>query len=140
MSRQRLRGEGGQVTVFVVVVAVALVVAAGLVVDGGYTLAAERRAYNEAEAAARAGAQALSADALRAGTLEVDPGAATTAAQAYLAQTGHVGTVMVTGDTVAVDVSFVEPMRMLGMVGISELTVHGHGQATNVAGIQTVGG
>ncbi len=128
-------------TVFVVVVAVALVAAAGLVVDGGYTLAAERRAYNEAEAAARAGAQALSADTSRnGGTLVLDPGAATAAAQTYLAQTGHVGTVVVTGDSVAVDVSFVEPMRMLNMFGVSQLQVHGHGQATAVAGIQTVGG
>ena len=46
-------------TAFVVTLAAALILLAGLVLDGGLVLAAKRRAINEAEAAARAGAQQI---------------------------------------------------------------------------------
>jgi len=39
------RGQGGTVTAFVVCFTIALLVVAGLVIDGGFTLAARRRAY-----------------------------------------------------------------------------------------------
>ena len=45
------RDERGQVTAFVVIFMAVLVLFAGLVIDGGYTLAAKRRAMNEAQAA-----------------------------------------------------------------------------------------
>lgn len=117
-------------TVFLVVVFGALLVLAGLVVDGGATLAARQRADDEAEQAARAGAQALSIDALRAqGDLTLDPEGAVAAAQSYLGQTGHESSVSVFGDSVDVSVSFSQPMRILGIGGIWSLTVTGHGRA-----------
>jgi hypothetical protein len=52
-------GDSGQITAFVVVMATALVLLAGLVLDGGLTLAARGRALNLAQEAARAGAQGI---------------------------------------------------------------------------------
>src|SRR3989442_12702868 len=90
---------------FVVVFTVALLMVAGLVVDGGYTLAAHRRAFNEAEAPARAGAQAIDMDTLRPpGTAVLDPAAARTRAEAYLAQTRHPGVVDDDADSMPVHV------------------------------------
>src|SRR5947209_2178517 len=59
------RDDSGQVAAFVVIFAAALILMAGLVIDGGLGLAAARRANNEAQAAARAGAQAIAEDVYR---------------------------------------------------------------------------
>lgn len=66
MSARR-RSQAGSVTAFVAAFAVALVAVAGLVVDGGYLLAGRSAALDEAEAAARAGAQAVDVGVLRLG-------------------------------------------------------------------------
>jgi hypothetical protein len=130
--------ERGSVTVFVVVFTVALLMVAGLVIDGGYTLAAHRRAFNEAEAAARAGAQAIDLDTLRAtGTAVLDPDAARARAEAYLASTGHQGVVEVEGDTVRVHVEFQQPMLLLNIVGVGPLDINGDGSARAVRGVLT---
>ena len=52
-------GEAGMVTAFVVILTLALLAMAGLVTDGGLALAAKVRAIDDAQAAARAGAQAI---------------------------------------------------------------------------------
>ena len=66
------RGDGdardrGMVSAFVVIFVTALVFVTGLVVDGGRMLAEHRKMDNLADSAARAGAQAISDDAVRAG-------------------------------------------------------------------------
>ena len=89
-----------------VALVLSLFVVAGLVYDGGLILAAHRRAFNEAAAAARAGTQAISGSTLAGGgPVETDPARAEAAAQAYLAATGHAGSVTVQGDMVEVTVS-----------------------------------
>ncbi len=133
----RFVGETGQTTVFVVVFAVTVIFVAGLVFDGGYVLAARRRALNEAEAAARVGADALVVDQYRSsGGVSLEPGEAINAAQSYLAQTGHSGTVQVLGDRVVVDVSFDQPLQILGVAGIASMTVSGTGEARAVRGVE----
>ena len=130
--------DRGSVTVFVVVFTVALLMVAGLVVDGGYTLAAHRRAFNEAEAAARAGAQAIDMDVLRStGTVQLDPDAARGRAEAYLATTGDDGTVELDGDVVRVHVRFEQPMLILSVVGVGPLRIEGDGTARAVRGVLT---
>jgi len=125
-----LRGEDGTVTAFVVIFVAALILLAGLVIDGGLALAARVRAINEAQAAARAGAQAIDLASYRAGEpLALDPDQARQSARAYLAATGHDGTVSVRGDTVEVTVRITQPMQILGLGGIASLTVTGHGAA-----------
>ena len=126
--------ERGQVTAFVVVFAVALIFVAGLVIDGGYLLAAKRRAINEAEGAARAGAAAVG-DYRRAGPVVLDPARSTAAARAYLAQTGHDGEVHVSGDRVMVTVRFTQPLQILGLGGLGAQSVTGRGEARAVRGV-----
>ena len=132
----RLRNEeDGVVTAFVVVIALALMLFAGLVYDGGMALRAKVEAVDEAGAAARAGAQQLDLTALRStGTVTLDPSAADGAAQSYLATIGRTGTVAVNGDEVTVTVSFQQPTALLGIAGISSFTVSGSGSATATEG------
>jgi Flp pilus assembly protein TadG len=123
------------ITAFVTVLTVCLVLLAGLVLDGGNLLAAKRQAINEAEAAARAGAQALQPDTLRAGTVTIDPAAATTAVADYLTATGHHGTTDVTGDTVTVTITIHQHLAILGLGGLHDITVTGHGAARALRGV-----
>jgi hypothetical protein len=133
-----MRDEDGQVSAFVVGMVLALFVLAALVIDGGRVLAARRQAIDEANEAARAGAEALSVSTYRAtGTVALDPGTAT--ARAYLDRTGHAGTVAVAGDRVSVTVSFSEPLSLLSIAGLSHMTVTGHGAATLVRGVGSPG-
>ena len=132
----RLRNEeDGVVTAFVVVIALALMLFAGLVYDGGMALRAKVEAVDEAGAATHAGAQQLDLTALRStGTVTLDPSAADGAAQSYLATIGRTGTVAVNGDEVTVTVSFQQPTALLGIAGISSFTVSGSGSATATEG------
>src|SRR6266508_3175311 len=118
------RGARGQVTAFVVIIVLALWLFAGLVLDGGLTLAAKRRAINEAEAAARAGAQAIAIPTFRSsGRLTLDPAAA----RAYLAAAGHPGRIQVAGDRVTVTVTLTQHTQILRLAGLGQLTVTGRG-------------
>lgn len=130
------RDEDGQVTAFVVVFAAAMLLFAGLVIDGGLVLAAQRRAANEAEAAARAGAQAVDIASYRAsGDFVLDPEQARSAVTAYLAQTGHDGEASVAGNRVTVVVRFRQPMQILGIGGLGSVTVTGRGDARAARGV-----
>ena len=137
----RARAEGGQVTAFVVIVTAALLLVAGLVYDGGLLLAAHRRAISEAEAAARAGAQALDEDTYRAtGAVRLDPAQAARLADTYLAATGHAHTVRLAGpDRVEVSVTITQPLRLLAAAGLGSRTVTGRATAHAVPGVQAPG-
>ena len=63
--------DEGVVTAFVVIFAMVLIFMCGLVLDGGRTLVAYRESRNVADAAARAGAQAIDEEAIRNGSAEV---------------------------------------------------------------------
>jgi len=129
--RARVGEEDGMVTAFVVVFTLALLLMAGLVLDGGLTLAAKVQAIDEAQAAARAGAQAIDIPTYRAtGQITLDPAQATTDAEDYLAAAGHSGTVTVNGNQVTVTVSITQEMQILSIGGIDHLTVTGTGTAT----------
>jgi hypothetical protein len=132
--------ESGSVSVFVVGVLLALVVTAGLVFDGGNLLAAHREADAEAEGAARAAAQAISAHAIHTGNLAIDPAQAQAAADAYLVAYRHRGIVNVNGDIVTITVSFPVSMHVLSIVGLGSRTVTGTGTATALEGTTTVQG
>lgn len=128
------RDERGSVTVFVVGVLLALVVMGGLVFDGGAVIAGHREADAEAEGAARAAAEQVSIPALRSGHVQLNSAGATQAADAYLRQYGHTGSVMVNGDEVTVTVSYPVDMQVLDLIGIRSKTVTGTGTATAVEG------
>ncbi len=126
-------------TAFVVVLTIGILALAGLTLDGGLALAAKVQANGQAQAAARAGAQAIDLTAYRStGTLQLVPAQAVADAQSYLAGVGASGTVTVSGDTVTVAVTATEHTQLLGMVGISSLTVHGQGSAHPQRGVVTI--
>src|SRR5436190_7104446 len=116
--------DRGQVTAFVVFLAFALILCAGLVVDGGHLSAATRDARNAAASAARAGAQALDVRAFRVDDARaLDPRTATTKAATYLAAAGYQGSVAIKDDTVTVTVTIHVPMLLLNVVGVPPRTV-----------------
>lgn len=109
-----LRDERGSVTAFVAVVATALVLVAGMAYDGGQVIAAHNAARNDAERAARAGAQQIDLDHLHAtNEPRLDPAAAEAAAVGYLEQAGATGIATVSGGSITVTVTRVQPMRIL---------------------------
>jgi hypothetical protein len=103
--RRSFRDEGAMST-FLAVIFLGLLMAAGLVVDGGRKIIALREASHLADNAARAGAQAVDLDVLRStGVITLDSYQAITGASDYLAAAGHTGEVAVAGDTVTVTVT-----------------------------------
>jgi len=136
----RRRDEAGMVTALVVSVVAALLLFTGLVLDGGYLLAARREAIDEADGAARAAAQALATPARTAGPLTLDPARAQAAVDDFLAPSGHRGVAVVEGDVVVVTVSFSHQMAILGIGGLLARTVTGTGTARVQRGIETAEG
>jgi hypothetical protein len=111
MSR---RDERGSITAFVAVVASALVLVAGMAYDGGQVIAAHNAARNDADRAARAGAQQIDLDHLRAtNEPRLDPAAAESAAVEYLRRAGATGTATVSGASITVTVTRTQPMLIL---------------------------
>ena len=132
------RDQDGSLSAFVVLLLVTMMALLGLVVDGGSALAARQSAADEAEQAARAGAGALSVEALRAGALQLDPSAAVAAAESFARAAGHPGTATVSGGVVTVRISFRVPTEVLGIIGIDSLPVSAQASAVDVQGV-TVG-
>jgi Flp pilus assembly protein TadG len=125
-----LRDDHGRVTAFVVVITTACLVFAGLVLDGGFTITATIRAIGQAQEAARAAAQELDLTTYRrTGEIRLNPTAAHTAAQRYLASVGATGTVTITRTTATVHVHTHQPTRLLQLIGISDIPISGTGNA-----------
>ena len=128
------RDERGSVTVLVLGLFLSLIVVAGLVFDGGAIIAGHREADAEAEGAARAAAQQMSAIALHSGTVGIDQSLAQQAVNRYLAPSGHAGVAAVNGDNVTVTVSYPVSLQILSVVGFNKQTVTGTGSATAIEG------
>ncbi|MEU6720737.1 pilus assembly protein TadG-related protein [Nonomuraea sp. NPDC046802] len=118
-----MNAERGSVTVFTAVIAFALLLCAGLMVDGGAKIRAYREAYAAAEEAARAGAGQLNTGhAYTSGRFQLDTTQALTAARAYLSAAGHTGTVSTTGNQVRVTVTASKPTALISLIGIGSVT------------------
>jgi hypothetical protein len=130
-----MRGEDGAISAFLVVITMAMVLVAGLVLDGGRVVAARREVQDVAQGAARAGANAVDEAALRAGTTALDGPAAVAAAQGFLAAAGHSGSVTVTALAVEVTVTDSVPMLLLGLGGVGPRSVTAVEQARVVRGV-----
>lgn len=128
------RSERGSVTLLLVLIMPALFIGvAGLVFDGGQVVTARRQALNEAEQAARAGAQGLAIEEIRGGGgEELDPARAQTAAEEYLAQLGRDGDVEVDGDRVRVTVRITRSRQLLPL---GPVTVSATAEARNIRGV-----
>ncbi|WP_432557544.1 pilus assembly protein TadG-related protein [Granulicoccus sp. GXG6511] len=115
----------------------AIILVAGLVVDGGQQVTAARRAESAAAGAARAAADA-------GGTYRLagrnDPGAGIAAAQAYLAASDRVtGAVTLTGGVVRVTTESSNPTIFLSVLGINEVRAEAAAEADLVRGPGTGG-
>lgn len=111
---QRLRDDEGSVTIFIAVLGVAFLMAAGLALDGARKLGGLSEARDLADNAARTCSQAVDDVAFRAtGIPTLDAAAATTRASAYLASTGNAGTVTVAGTQCTVTVTLTISTRFL---------------------------
>ncbi len=132
--------DRGSISVMVAITAVSLVAVVGLVLDFGGQLRATERADAIAQEAARVAGQQLDIDRLRSGGgYQVDPAQARSAARAYLASQG------VSGDVdfpkypdlseISVTANSTYRTALLGAVGITSLSVQGHGKATLLHGI-----
>jgi len=134
-GRADRRGDDGALAAFVVLLMVALLALFGLVVDGGTVLSARQAATAEAEQAARAGAGALSIDALRTGQIQIDGPAAVATAEQFMRAAGHPGTAVVAGGVVSVRIDYQVSTAVLGLVGIDGLAVSATAAAVNVGGV-----
>jgi Flp pilus assembly protein TadG len=134
---RRPRDQRGSATVFMLGFAAVLMVGAGLVVDGGLALNARSRLTDDAEQAARAGANAIDLAALRdRGELVVDPAQARSVAAGFLADRGYDNvSVTVTQNQVEVSAEDTVDTAILGLIGIGSFTVHGDAVAEPETGI-----
>jgi hypothetical protein len=129
-SRVPERGDSGMISAFLVAAMACLLVIIGLGLDPGLAFAAKVDALGQAEQAARAGAQQINLTLYRtAGRLELDPAAAQTAADRFLAAERATGTVSVTGNRVTVTVAATYRTHLWVLLDIDTITVHATGTA-----------
>jgi Flp pilus assembly protein TadG len=118
------------------VLMLALLLFAGLVIDGGRKLNATQKAYAIAQEAARAGAdQVNTSAAYSSGTFKVSPQQALAAARAYLTSAGYQGSVSVSGNKITVTAWVVERTTILSLIGIGTLKSEGRAVASLVTGV-----
>ena len=131
LQHRTRRQERGSISIWLVTTAFAMIVLVGLAVDLGGQVHAQQHARAVADQAARTGGQQLDAAvAVRGQGAVTDTHLARQAATAYLTASGLTGTVHVTGGTtVTVNVRDTYPTTFLGIIGITSMTVTGHGQA-----------
>jgi Flp pilus assembly protein TadG len=134
--RTRTGDDSGQVTAFVTIMTLALVLFAGLVLDAGLALSAKVQALDAAQAAARAGAQQLNLAVYRERNIaQLDPARAEAAARGWLTSAGLDGTVTATTDTVTVTVNRVSHTQLLQLIGVTTLHVSASATATAIQGV-----
>lgn len=140
--RGHRREDTGSVALFMSLLMVALLVMAGLVIDGGAAIAARGRAADLAEQAARAGADALVPASLRGPSptgIQVDPVAARAAAERVLSLGGATGDLTVNGLDVTVTAHVPRQAVILSAVGVNDLTGTATATATVLHGTTTGG-
>lgn len=142
MKRKAKPMDSGSVTLFTIVFFFAVLVAVGLVVDGGAKLRAAREASAIAEEAARAGAGQVNRDHAYAqgGTFTIDQNTALQAARAYLAASGNTGTVSPLGSNkIQITVTVSKPAPLLSLIGIGRVDATETATADLVEGVSAPG-
>ena len=128
------RREQGGATIFVLSMSLVLMLCAGLVIDGGMGINARMRVADDAEQAARAGANAVDLAQLRSGgALAIDPGLARMYALDFLNARGYGAgayDVNVTGNSVQVVVTDTSDTTLLKLIGINQYPVRAEATAT----------
>lgn len=132
MKRRTQIGDEGTITAMVVILATTFVACAGLAVDGGRLVAAKIALGDQAENAARAGAQEISS--FRGGTLRLDESQAVRAAEEFLSANGVNGDAHIEDNSVTVEVHEVVPMTLMRLFGIKNKTLSASRSATPADG------
>ncbi|MFI0409056.1 pilus assembly protein TadG-related protein [Actinomadura sp. 3N508] len=138
-ARELRTHDDGTISLLVIVFFLALLAAAGLVVDGGIKLRAAREASAVAEEAARAGVGRIDRDRAytQGGRFVVDRTTAVGAARAYLTSSGNIGSVsIISGQQIRVTVTISEPTLLLSAIGINELHVTKTATADLLQGVE----
>jgi len=136
MLRQRVAGDEGMVSAFLLAAMIGLFAVVGLGLDPGEAYAAKIKAIGQAEEAARVGAQQLDLTTYRTtGVLQLDPFAAEQAAQRFLTAQGQTGTVTATTTRVTVTITTGYRTQLWHLAGIDTITVHATGTAVPQHGI-----
>jgi len=128
--------EAGNVSPFVVIMVIPLIVAVGLVHDGGRLLAERRDVTDVAQQAALAGVQAIDVGVVRRGGVEVASGAAVARAHEVVEQRDLHAEVYFDGNSIVIEVFNEVDMHILGVVGIKPRTVTGSARAQIVRGVE----
>ena len=130
MSARTPDERGQSVSVFITVVFAALIMTAGLVIDGGQKIAAASRAETAAAGAARAATNAGVTQSL-AGASPGD--ASLRAARAFLAgQPGVSGSATVSGGVVTVTTQASERTIFLSLIGVDSVSATGNARSNAV--------
>ncbi len=140
--RWALVDDRGSIALWYAVTAIAALVMAGFVLDGGAALAARERAADLATQAARAGADALAPASLRAlpGGLAPNPAAAQAAAVRVLAAGSATGDVSVEGGRVTVTATVHKHTVILSAVGLDDVSQTATASAFPIYGRATQAG
>jgi Flp pilus assembly protein TadG len=118
-----MRDDRGSVTALVVGLVMTFIACAGLAVDGGRLVSAKVRVSDQAENAARLGAQAVTD--LRLGVPVVDERRALKIAREFLGSQGVTGVVQASRFEVCVTARETVSMTLLGLVGVRGRPVTG---------------
>lgn len=113
---------------------VAILILAGVTLDGGGRVQTMQEALSIAQSAARSGTNAATGQSMNGDAFDLNPGMAIAAAESYLSQAGVDGTVTIDGDTVTVTVTTTYETRLINMIGITELPVTATASAELVSG------
>ena len=124
---RRCRTDEGSATLWMVFGTIIIFAVCGLVFDGGTLISAKSDAINNAEEAARAGAQAVDVGTVltSGGVGRLDPAEATARAKAFLARNGWIGTVTADTTSVTVTVTRSQFMTFLQTFGVGTRTITG---------------
>lgn len=122
--------RGQSISLFVLVIMGALIMTAGLVIDGGQKVAATSRAESAAAGACRAAGNAAATQQLGGAN---PASAAVLAAKGYLAgQPGVEGTVSISNGIIVVTTTANEPTILLSIIGVASVSGEGSARANIV--------
>ena len=131
-SRDLGAAERGSITAFVVVIAMTFIACAGLALDGGRLVAAKIELGDDAENAARVGAQEIKS--FRSGNPTIDKPRAFDAITRYLSEHDVSGEVSINDNEVTVRVTRLVRMTLLSLFGVTAKIVTAQRTAIPVDG------
>lgn len=132
--------ERGSVSIWLATASLVMIILVGLAVDLGGQVHTQQRARDLAAQAARVGGeQVLAGPAIRGQGVQVDTGAAKSAARDYLAAAGVSGSATIQGgDTLLITTTDTYQTTFLSIIGLNRMTVTGHASARIIRAVDGV--